>query len=101
MARSRIKVIGIKKVFGSSGSAVIISLLRENFIVVSVAALLSVPVTIYIVGQWLNGFAFRVSIGWWVFVLTYIIATFVVQITVFYHSYKISNINPINALRND
>jgi len=99
LARSRTKEAGIKKVFGSSENAIIISFLRENFILVSIAALLSVPVTIYFTMQWLNRFAFKISIGWWVFVLAYLSATIVVLLTVLYHSYKVSHINPVEALR--
>jgi putative ABC transport system permease protein len=49
--------------------------------------------------QWLNQFAFKTSIGWWVFVLAYLSATIVVLLTVLYHSYKVSRINPVKALR--
>jgi ABC-type transport system, involved in lipoprotein release, permease component len=99
LARSRTREIGIKKVFGSSGNSIVFSFLLENFILVSIAAALSVPVTIHFITQWLNRFAFKVSIGWWVFVLAYLSATIVVLLTVLYHSYKMSRINPVNALR--
>jgi putative ABC transport system permease protein len=99
LARSRNREIGIKKVFGSSENAIVYSFLKENFILVSIAAAFSVPVTIYFLTQWLNRFAFKISIGWWVFVIAYLSATIVVLITVLYHSYKVSRINPVNALR--
>lgn len=99
LAQSRTREAGIKKVFGSSGDAIIISFLRENFILVSIAALLSVPIVIYYMTQWLNKFAFKTSISLGVFVLTYITAAIVVLLTVFYHSIKVSRINPVKALR--
>jgi putative ABC transport system permease protein len=99
LARSRTREAGIKKVFGSSENAIIMSFLRENFILVTIAALLSVPVTIHFIMQWLNKFAFKISIGWWVFVFAYLSATIVVLLTVLYHSYKVSRINPVEALR--
>ncbi len=101
LARSRTREIGIKKVFGSSESTIVFSFLRENFILVSIAAVLSVPVTIHFITQWLNRFAFKISIGWWVFAIAYLSATIVVLLTVLYHSYKASLINPIEALRYD
>jgi putative ABC transport system permease protein len=99
LARSRTKEAGIKKVFGSSENAIVISFLRENLILVSIAGVLSVPITIHFTMQWLNRFAFKISIGWCVFVLAYLSATIVVLLTVLYHSYKVSRINPVKALR--
>jgi putative ABC transport system permease protein len=99
LAQSRTKEAGIKKVFGSSENAIILSFLIENFILVTLAALLSVPIVIHYITQWLSKFAFKTSINWWVFVLAYITAATVVLITVFYHSYKVSRINPVKALR--
>jgi putative ABC transport system permease protein len=99
LARSRIKEIGIKKVFGSSENSIVFSFLRTNLILVSISASLSVPVTLYIMTKWLNNFAYKVHISWWVFAIAYIIATVVVLLTVFFHSYKASHINPVEALR--
>ncbi len=99
LARARTREIGIKKVFGSSENEIVFSFLQENLILVSIAAALSVPVTIHFITQWLNRFAFKISIGWWVFAIAYLSATIVVLITVLYHSYKVSRINPVNALR--
>jgi putative ABC transport system permease protein len=99
VARSRIKEIGIKKAFGSSGKSIVYSFLQTNFILASIGALISVPVTLYIMTKWLNNFAYKTSINWWVFAIAYIIAVVVVLLTVFFHSYKASRINPVKALR--
>ena len=99
LAQSRTKEAGIKKVFGSSENAIILTFLRENFILVSIAALLSVPIVLQFMTHWLNKFAFKTNISWWVFALAYVTAATVVLLTVFYHSYKVSRINPVKALR--
>jgi len=99
LARSRTRETGIKKVFGSSENAIVFSFLRENFILVSIAVFLSIPITMHFMIQWLSRFAFKISISWWVFVLSYLSATIVVLLTVLYHSYKVSRINPVKALR--
>jgi putative ABC transport system permease protein len=99
VARSRTHEIGIKKVFGSSERAIVYSFLRSNFLMVVIAGLLSIPVTLYFIGKWLNNFPYRVDIGWWVFVIAFLIATFVVLLTVSIHSIKASRINPVDALR--
>ncbi|MEA3463068.1 MAG: FtsX-like permease family protein, partial [Bacteroidota bacterium] len=99
VARSRTHEIGIRKVFGSSEQAIVYSFLRSNFLMVLIAELLSIPVTIYFIGKWLNNFPYRVEIGWWVFVIAFLIATIVVLLTVSIHSIKASRINPVEALR--
>ncbi len=99
VARSRTHEIGIKKVFGSTEQSIVYSFLRSNFILVLIAELLSVPITIYFIGKWLNNFPYRVSIGWGDFVIAFLIATIVVLLTVSFHSIKASRINPVDALR--
>ena len=99
VARSRTHEIGIKKVFGSSERAIVYSFLRSNFIMVVLAELLSIPLTLYFIGKWLNDFPYRVGIGWWVFLIAFLIATLVVLLTVSIHSIKASRINPVDALR--
>jgi putative ABC transport system permease protein len=101
IARSRIKEIGIKKAFGSSEQSIIYLFLRNNLILVLLAALLSVPVTLYVMTKWLNNFAFKASINWCVFVISFAVAALVVLFTVYFHSYKASRINPVDALRHE
>jgi putative ABC transport system permease protein len=101
IARSRTKEIGIKKVYGSSVHRIVYSFMLNNFILVLLAALLSVPVTIHFMTKWLNNFAFKTSINLWLFMISFAIAAIVVLLTVFIHSYKASHINPTEALRNE
>jgi putative ABC transport system permease protein len=99
VARSRTKEIGIRKVFGSSGNAIVYSFLRSNLIMVMVAGLLSVPITLYFMANWLDNFSYRVNIGWWVFIVAFAIAAIVVLSTVIIQSLKASRLNPVDALR--
>jgi putative ABC transport system permease protein len=99
VSRSRTKEIGIKKVFGSSGQSIVYSFLFGNFVLVTISAFLSIPVTLYFIRKWLNNFAYKVNISWWIFAITFIIATVVVLFTVFFHSHKASRINPVKALK--
>jgi len=101
ISRSRTREIGIRKAFGSSGQSIIYSFLKNNLILVIAAALLSVPVTFYVMTRWLDNFAFKVSISWWVFVFSFAVAALVVLATVYFHSYKASRINPVDALRHE
>jgi len=99
VAKSRTKEIGIKKVFGSSEKSIVYSFLKTNLILVSLAALLSIPFTIYFMGNWLKGYASKVTINGWFFLISFVVAAIVVMLTVFIHSYKASRINPVKALR--
>ena len=99
IARTRTKEIGIKKVFGCSGKSIIYSFLKENFILVLIATLLSIPITLYFMTKWLNNFVYKINISWWVFVVSFLVASVIVHLTVFVYSYKVSHINPVNTLR--
>jgi putative ABC transport system permease protein len=99
VARSRTKEIGIKKVFGIKEQSIIFSFLRTNFVLVTIAAIISIPLTLHFILKWLMNFAYKVNISWLVFGVAYIAAALVVLLTVFFHSYKASRINPIEALR--
>ncbi len=99
IAKTRTKEIGIKKVFGSSGQSIIYSFLRGNFILVTLAAVISVPTTLYFMTKWLNNFAYKVRINGWIFVIAFAVAVIVVLFTVYFHSYKASRRNPVEALR--
>ena len=99
IAKTRTKEIGIKKVFGSSEKTIIYSFLKENFIMVVVASILAVPVTYYFMNKWLSNFSYKVGINFWFFVVAFIIAMLVVLLTVLFHSYRASRVNPVEALR--
>lgn len=99
VAKSRTKEIGVRKVFGSTEISIVYSFLKNNFILVLIAALISVPVTLYFMNKWLSNFAYRVDINGWIFIIGFTVAVVVVLTTVFFHSYKASRINPVKALR--
>jgi putative ABC transport system permease protein len=99
VGKTRTKEIGLKKVFGSSERSIVYSFLVENFVLTAIAGLISVPITIYFMSKWLNNFAYKVTINPWIFVITFIIAEVVVLLTVYFHSYKASRLNPVNALK--
>ena len=99
IAKTRTKEIGVKKVLGSSENTIIYSFLKGNFIMVLLAALLSIPVTNYFMNKWLSDFSYHTNINWWVYIVAFLVALVVVCITVFFYSYKASRINPVEALR--
>lgn len=98
-AKSRTKEIGVRRVLGSPGSTIIYSFLKDNFIPVFIASLLSVPVTWYFMNNWLSNFPYKTTINFWFFAVAFIVAIGVVGLTVFYHSWRASRINPVEALK--
>ena len=99
VARTKIKEIGIRKAFGSSKTSIIYSFLYKNFVLVLIATLLSIPISVYVMTKWLENFAFKVNLNWWLFFITFLIATIVVLLTVFINSFKASRAKPVEALR--
>jgi putative ABC transport system permease protein len=99
IVRTRTKEIGIKKVFGCSEKLIIYSFLWENFVLVLIAGSISIPLTLYFMTNWLKNFAYKITINWWAFVIPFLIALIIVQLTVFVYSFNVSRINPVNALK--
>ena len=101
VSRSRTKEIGLKKVFGSSEKSIVYSFLLNNLILVVVAALISLPVTLLIMNNWLNNFPFKTNISSWIFIISFLISTTIVLSTAFLYSYKATHINPVEALKHE
>ncbi len=99
IVKSQTREIGLKRVFGSSGKGIVFSFLRTNFVMVVIASMLSIPLTIFVMNHWLSNFAFKTEIEWWLFVETFVLAAVVVLLTVVYHSFRASRVNPVEALR--
>jgi len=98
MCLQRRKEIGIRKVTGASIFQ-IVKLLNKDFIILVVLAfVMAVPVGWYIMKNWLQEFAYRTDLSWWVFVLSAIIALFIALITVSFQSIKAATSNPVKSL---
>lgn len=99
MVVARTKEIGMRKVLGA-GVINIIALLSKEFVVlVAVANIIAVPVAWYFAGEWLSGFAFRMSINPMLFVWTLMSALILTLLTVSFQTIKAALTNPIKSLR--
>ena len=95
----RTKEIGLRKVLGISTSQILVLLSKEFIYLILFALAVSIPVSYLLLGRWLDGFAYRVSIGIWPFVIAGAITFSVAMITILYHALRASTINPIKTLR--
>lgn len=100
MAR-RVKEIGIRKVNGAT-IAQILSLLNKDFLKwVIVAFVIAVPLAYYGFTKWLEGFAYKTSISWWIFAFAGIAALVIALATVSWQSFRAAIANPVDALRDE
>ena len=99
--RQRVKEIGIRKVLGAGVGQIVFILSKDTVKLVLIAIAVASPIAWYGMNQWLNGFAFRITINWWIFVLAGAVAVLIAFCTVSYQSIKASLQNPIDALRRE
>jgi len=100
-AQQRIKEIGVRKVLGASSAAIVALLSRDFLKLVVLAVLLAVPLAWYFMNKWLQDFAYRVHVGWWIFLATATITLFIALSTVIYQAIKAAIANPVKSLRTE
>jgi putative ABC transport system permease protein len=98
-AQRRTKEIGIRKVMGASTGAVMRMLLRAFSEPVLWASLIAWPVAAWLMLRWLDGFEYRVPLGWWIFPAATLLALGITLMTVSAHSYLVARVPPGTALR--
>lgn len=97
----RTKEIGIRKVLGASIQNVLLLVSKDFLMLVGIAFIISVPVTWWAMHNWLQDFAYRINIHWWVFVLAGIIAILISLLTISFQAVKAAIANPVESLRSE
>jgi putative ABC transport system permease protein len=100
-ARQRIKEIGVRKVLGAGTASIVMELSKEFLKPVAIAALIASPIAWWAMNNWLQDFAYKVSIQWWVFVIAGIAALLIALGTVSFQAIKAALMNPVKSLRTE
>lgn len=98
-AIQRTKEIGVRKVLGASVKSILALVGKDYLLLMGVAILLATPLTWWIMNNWLQEFANRISLAWWIFALPSLVVILVAMITVSIHTMQAARTNPTTALR--
>ena len=95
----RTKEIGIRKVLGAPVSNIVYLLAKDFMLLVCIAFFIAVPVTWFVMKNWLRDFAYRISISWWIFLVAGVTAVLIALLTISFQSIKAASANPVKSLR--
>ena len=99
LAESRTKEIGVRKVNGARISEILIMLNKDFVKWVAIAFVIACPIAYYAMNKWLENFAYKTTLSWWIFALAGLLALGIALLTVSFQSYKAATRNPIESLR--
>jgi len=100
-AEKRTKEIGIRKILGASVNDVVFLLSKHYIGLVLIANLIAWPLAWLALHRWIQDYAYRVAISWWVFVLAGVAALLIALVTVSFHAVKAALSNPVKTLRSE
>jgi putative ABC transport system permease protein len=101
VAERKVKEIGIRKVLGASVTGIVGLLSREFIKLVIIAFLIAIPIGYFMMQKWLEGFAYRIDLNVWVFLIAGTISLSIAWITIGFESIKAAVANPVKSLRNE
>jgi len=99
--QQRTREIGVRKVLGATGGNIFAMLSKDFLKLVLIASLIALPIAWWGMHRWLQGFEYKINIGWLVFVVASLAATLVALFTISFQAIKASMANPVNSLRTE
>ena len=100
-AEQRFKEIGVRKVLGSTVLEIVTMLSKDFLKLVIISFLIAFPIGFYLMNRWLESFAYRIEIRWYIFLLAGLITMLIAFLTIGWKSYRAATMNPVNALKNE
>ena len=97
----RTKEIGIRKVLGASVDQIMLLASEEFVLIVLIANVIAWPISYFIINNWLNGFAYRITLGILIFLIPGLSALVIAMFTVAYQSIKAATAVPVDSLRSE
>jgi ABC-type antimicrobial peptide transport system permease subunit len=101
MIAQRIKEIGIRKVLGASASNIVGIVSKDFILLVVVSFIIAAPIAWMLMNKWLQDFAYRINIQWWVFVIAAVSAVLIAFITICLQALRAAFMNPATTLRTE
>jgi putative ABC transport system permease protein len=100
-AEQRQKEIGIRKVLGASVTGVVALLSKEFIKLVAISFIIATPIAWLAMHKWLEAFAYKITISWWMFAIAGIMSIFIALATVSFQAIKAALVNPVKSLKSE
>ena len=98
-AEQRTKEVGIRKILGASVDSIVFTLIGDFLKWIVLANVIAWPIAWYVINKWLQNFAYRIDISWWMFLLSGGVALLIAILTVSFQAIKAATANPVKSLR--
>jgi putative ABC transport system permease protein len=99
--QQRIREISIRKVLGASGGNIVGMLSKDFLKLVTLSAIVAFPLAWLAMHSWLQGFAYRVDLSWWIFALAWVISLLITMLTISFQAIRAARANPVQTLRSE